>query len=246
MPNGSSYEPMVLVYDKPSSAIDMLQTKLRYREGHNARRVGKEAMPPDQHIEGGHREREPCLKIGPRAVHDPLEMTDERQHREHRLDEHPVLPLAPLIQFEIAWIALRGMEGRITQDNHLLLNLPNQPLKRIICHIGRATVPPYHQAILIQQETEFAADNPAMIGEAFAADLLRTAAFADGMNELNPIRVDDTEHGRRGHEDLGPVLMGLEETKKPRPLRETGEQRAIVALHPAIECPIPHAFEGMQ
>ena len=31
---------MVLVSDKPSNAIGILQTKLRYREGHEARRVG--------------------------------------------------------------------------------------------------------------------------------------------------------------------------------------------------------------
>ena len=43
-------------------------------------------MPLDQHIEGGHGEREPRLKIGPHAVHDPLEMTDECQPGEHRLD----------------------------------------------------------------------------------------------------------------------------------------------------------------
>jgi hypothetical protein len=38
------------------------------------------------------------------------------------------LPLAPLTQFEIRRIALGSMEASITQDNHLLLKLPNQPL----------------------------------------------------------------------------------------------------------------------
>jgi hypothetical protein len=57
-----------------------------------------------------------------------------------------------------------------------------------------------------------------MDGEACATALLRPAAFADGVNEINPIRVDDAEHGLRGQEDLRPVLMGLAETKEPRPL----------------------------
>src|SRR5919204_1040477 len=89
-------------------------------------------MPLDQHIEGGHGEREARLKIRPAPMHHLCEMADERQHREDRLHEHPVLPLTALTQFEIRRIALRGMEAGITQDNHLLLPLSNQPLKRVI------------------------------------------------------------------------------------------------------------------
>jgi hypothetical protein len=68
---------MVLVSDILYNYFSILQTKFSYREGYEARRVGLEAMPLDQHIEGGHGEREPCLKIGPDPVHDPLEMTDK-------------------------------------------------------------------------------------------------------------------------------------------------------------------------
>ena len=135
-------------------------------------------MPLDQHIEGGHGEREARLKIRPAPMHHLFEMADERQHREYRLHEHPVLPLPALTQFEIRGIALRGMEAGITQDNHLLLTLPNQPLKRVIGDIGRVACPPHDQPPLIEPQTEFAADNPAMIGEAFAANL--------GLQALSP------------------------------------------------------------
>src|SRR5215471_7910896 len=114
---------MVLVSDKPSNNIGILQTKLRHREGHEARRIGLETMPLDQYVEGGHGEREPGVEIRPDAMHDLFEMADERQHREHRLHQHPVLPLAALTQFEIARIALSGMEAGITQDNHLVFKL---------------------------------------------------------------------------------------------------------------------------
>src|ERR1700738_4887528 len=83
-----------------------------------------------------------------------------------------------------------------------------------------------------------------MIGEAFAADLLGAAAFTDGMDQLNPIGVDDAEHRRSGQEDLRPILMGLEETKEPRPLRQAWEQRPIVARQPAIEGPVPPTLVG--
>jgi len=91
---------MVLVSYRLDNYISILQTKLSDREGHEARRIGLEAMPLDQHIEGGHGEREPRLKILPHAVHPLLAMADKRQHGEHRLDEHTVLPLAALTQFE--------------------------------------------------------------------------------------------------------------------------------------------------
>src|SRR5499425_1467223 len=147
---------------------------------------------------------------------------------------------------EIRGIALRGMEAGITQDNHPPINLLNQPLKGVVRSIGGGTRPPHDRSPLIEQQTEFPADNPAVIREAFAANLLRAAAFADGVNELDAIRVDDAEHGRRGQENLRPVLMGLQETKEPRPLGQTGEQRPRVARQPAIEGPIPAPFERMQ
>src|SRR2546425_3578590 len=119
---------MVLVSYILYNYISILQTKFSDREGHEARRGGLEAMPLDQDIEGHHGERQACLKIRPAPMHHLLQMADECQHREHRLHEHTVFPLAALTQFEIRGIALRSMEAGITQDNHALLTLPNQPL----------------------------------------------------------------------------------------------------------------------
>src|SRR5262249_39864118 len=102
---------MVLVSDKPSHSIGILQTKLSYGEGHEARRIGLEAMPLDEHIEGRHGECQARLKIGPAPVHDLFEMANERQHREDRLDEHPVLPYAALTQFQVGRVAVRGMKA---------------------------------------------------------------------------------------------------------------------------------------
>ena len=67
---------MVLVSDKPSNGIGILQTKLRHREGHEARRVGLETMPLDQYVEGGHGEREPGVEIRPDSMHDFFAMAD--------------------------------------------------------------------------------------------------------------------------------------------------------------------------
>src|SRR6266478_598935 len=116
-------------------------------------------MPLDQQIKGGHGEREPCLEIIPHTVHHLFEMADECQHGKHCLYQHAILPLAALTQFEVAWIPLGGMKGRITQDNHLLFELPNEPLKGVSCDIGGGTLPRNDQPQLIEQETEFPADH---------------------------------------------------------------------------------------
>ena len=81
--------------------------------------------------------------------------------------------------------------------------------------MGRGTRPPHDQPPLIEEQTEFPADNPAVIREAFPADLLRAAALAYRVDQLNPIRVDDAEHRRSGQERLRPVRMGCEEPKEP-------------------------------
>jgi hypothetical protein len=188
----------VLVSYILKSPISFLQTKFSNREGHEARRGGLETMPLDQHIEGGHSEREPSVKIRPPAVHDFLEVADERQHRQDRLHQHAILPLAPLTQFQVGGIALRGMEPGVAQDNHTPINLLNQPLKGVIRHIGRGTRPPHDQPPLIEEQTEFAPDNPPVIREAFAADLLGAAAFAHGVDQLDPIGVDAAEDRRSG------------------------------------------------
>src|SRR6266446_8936349 len=79
---------MVLVFYILDNCCSILQTKFSYREGHEARRVGLEAVPLDQHIEGRHGEREARVEIGPAPVHDLLQMADERQHGEHGLHQH--------------------------------------------------------------------------------------------------------------------------------------------------------------
>jgi hypothetical protein len=203
-------------------------------------------MPLDKHIEGGHGERESGLEIRPAPMHDLLEVHDEREHREDRLYQQAVLPLTTLTQFEIAWIACCGMEAGITQDYHLFFKLSHQLLKGFIRDIGGRTLPRDHQPPLVEQQTAFPADNPAMIGEAFAADLLGAAPLPYGVDQFDPLGVDHPEHGRSGQEGLHPVLMGLEKAEEPGALGEAGRQRPRVARQPAMERPVAHAFEGMQ
>jgi len=175
-------------------------------------------MPLDEYIEGRHGERQPGVEILPYAVHDPLAMADHGQHGEHRLHQQALLPLAALTEFQVGGVAFRGMKACVAQDNHALLKLSNEPLKGLVCDIGGGTRPPDNQPPLVEHQTQFAADNPAMVRHAFAADLLRAPTLPDRMDQLDPIGVDNTEHGRGGQEGPRPVLMGPEEAKEPGPL----------------------------
>src|SRR5712691_1022463 len=121
---------MVLVSYIPDKYTSILQTKFSYGEGHEARRIGLEAMPLDQHIEGRHGESESCLERRPDPVHDLLAVRNQRQHREHRFHQHAVLPLAALTQFEVGGIAFSRMEGGITQDNPCALHTVESATER--------------------------------------------------------------------------------------------------------------------
>jgi hypothetical protein len=48
----------------------------------------------EQQVKGRHGEGKPGVEIRPDSVHDLLEMGDEREHRQHGLDEYTVVPLA--------------------------------------------------------------------------------------------------------------------------------------------------------
>ena len=89
---------MVLVFDKPSNNISILQTKFSNRERHKARRIGLEAVPLDQHIEGGHGEGQARLKIGPAPMHDLLHMALRHEVARlivwHAVSTRPVVPSA--------------------------------------------------------------------------------------------------------------------------------------------------------
>src|SRR5690242_17070384 len=141
---------MVLVSYRLDNYISLLQTKCSDREWHEARRVGLETMPLDEHIKRRHSKREARMERRPAPMHHLFEMADERQHRQHRLHEHAVLPLAPLTEFEVGGIALRGMEGGITENDHLFFELSHQPLEGVIRDIRGSTGPSNYQTVLVQ------------------------------------------------------------------------------------------------
>src|SRR6266704_3686216 len=85
-------------------------------------------MPLDQQSKGGHGKGEPCVEILPHTVHHLFVMAHDRQHRQNRLDEDAILPLAALTQFEVAGIPLGSMKGGITQVIQTSVKVSKQTL----------------------------------------------------------------------------------------------------------------------
>src|SRR5438128_10484659 len=127
---------MVLVSYKLNNKISILQTKLSNRERHEARHVGEEAMPLDQHIEGGHGEREAGVEIRPASVRDFLKVAHDGQHRQDRLHDDAILPLPPATAFELATTPLAGMDGGNTQDVPAPVKPLHEPTKAALCRVG--------------------------------------------------------------------------------------------------------------
>jgi hypothetical protein len=133
--------PVPIIGTVITNGVSRLQTELRHREGHEASRIGLEAIPLDEHIEGGHREREPGVKRRPEPAHDFREVANDGQHRQDRLDKETILPRAALTQCEVGGVTVRSLEGGIAQENHTAFKLSNEPLKGVICDIGGGTRP---------------------------------------------------------------------------------------------------------
>jgi hypothetical protein len=189
---------MVLVAYILDHYISILQTQFSERERHEARRLGLEPMPLDQHIPDGHGEREPGVEIRPAPMQNLCEMADQRQPGEPWLPQQTILPHAARTQFAVGRIAWRGMEGGIPQDNHPPIHLLPQPLQGVLRDSGGGARPPHAHPPWLEEETEGAANPPAMMRHALTADLLRAPARADGVEQLDPIRVDDAAHRRGG------------------------------------------------
>src|SRR5215470_7086794 len=112
---------MVLVFGKLYNDIGILQTKFRYREGHETRRGGPQAMPLDQHVEGGHGEGQTRLKIGPASMPHLLHMA--LRHEVARLIVWQAVLTKPVVPSAVSYVvrqqgnALSNAHGKSTHSH---------------------------------------------------------------------------------------------------------------------------------
>ena len=194
----------------------------------------------------GVRPRDTRTEVGPHAMANLLAMADGGEHRQHRFHEHARVPGPTRTDCQVDGITRLRMETRISQDNHLALNLGHPGLKMRIVAIGGGTIPGTDQAPLVQDAAEFSTDHPPMIPLAFLPDLRRAAPFPPGVDPLAPLGVRHAQHGGGSQKLCGPCRVRLEEPRQAGALGHLRKPGQRVARQPAGEGAGPPALDRTQ
>ncbi len=207
-------------------------------------------MPLDANIEQGHGERQATAQGRPGAMTELLEPTDGREHGQDRLHDHADVPGAPFAGLHVRRVAVLRVEAGVGQDDHLVLKIADQGMECRVRHVGCGIIPRDDQPMLVDDVRELRANDPPMVREPFGANLSVGPVFAPGMAEFDAVTVGDPQHGRFGQEDLGPVVVGLQEPKQAGALGQRREPARIIVAQPA-GCPRGQgaradAFQGEQ
>ncbi|MCZ6677387.1 MAG: hypothetical protein O7E52_09065 [Candidatus Poribacteria bacterium] len=211
-------------------------------------------MPRDKNVEQSHCQPDTGFEVCPAPVHHFLESTYPCQHRENRLNHHAVVPLPSLANPQMLRPPIDFVEAFICKHDHLGLDAVDDMLEGApIVDIGRVAIPINNLTQMVEQQTQLASDNPALIGNSLSANLFFASpypqegiSFPSGVDELNTIGVNHSNQRRSCHEQVNEVLMRIEQTKQPRSRWQVGEHVIVVAHKPSIERAVPFAFEGKQ
>src|SRR5262249_31048687 len=91
--------------------------------------------------------------------------------------------------FHVGGVPSLGMASGIGPDNHRVSTLGKQGVKMGVMDGGGGTVPRANHAPLVQNVTELAAHNPAMMTLPLLPNLRHAAPFPHGVDQLDAIAV---------------------------------------------------------
>lgn len=219
------------------------QAELSNREMNDSICISLQSIPLSQDIEHRNCVRQPHLKVTPNSMHDFLEMTNQSQHRKHGLNDHPHRPGLALTDLQVRGVTFSRMKATIRKHDHFLLEPPEQRLKVGVRNISGRTLPSDNQPVLVQEQAELAAYNPAPVRQPFTSILLRAASFYDRVNQLNAIGVNNAPHTCCGHESPGQMAVQAKKTKQARLSGKLGN-RCFQSRQPAIKGAIANAFKA--
>jgi hypothetical protein len=100
--------------------------------------------------------------------------------------------------------------------------------------------------VLIDDPAHFHAHNPAPIGFAFLANLLRRATFADRVKQFDAVAVHHRVEGEGGEKAIRPQAVRGQQAQQARAFGQERKQVRELTLQPAIKAPKAPAFEGKQ
>jgi hypothetical protein len=207
-----------------------------------------QTVPLLEQIEKRDRKREPHLEICPDSLAQVFQTTHLRQERENRFDQHPVVPLAASADLQVFRLVDFASKAGVCQNNHFPTDGFNEREKFLIRHIRRCDLPISNESELIDQQTEFADDDPLPRSKSFLADAfsMRLMIFANRMAQLNAVRIDDAENSRFRQELFGQPTMCFQTAKKSRSVGQSRKQIKPILFEPAIKSVLRRAFQSKQ
>jgi len=134
----------------------------------------------------------------------------------------------------------------IGQNNHLVSHFLDQRLKVSIILIGGAEIPINNQAKLVQQQTEFAAHNPALIRQPLFADLLLTPSFSDRVDQFDPVTVNHPQEGWFSQKAGGQPSLAHKQPEQAAAMGQIWKFSLPVFLQPPIEGSTVATLEGKE
>src|SRR5664279_863739 len=180
------------------------------------------------------------------TMKDLLQMTDHRHQRQGSFDQHPLIPGASGAQLEVGGNADGIVETHICQNDTFVFQSSNQRQKDLIVDVSRVPRPTHDFASVIEQPAQLHANNPAPVAFAFPADLSRSTPFTNGVDQFNPIAIDNGEESRLHQELLTPTLMHPQQALQAGAVGQPREQGAVIPCQPAIEGPKVTALKRKQ
>lgn len=203
-------------------------------------------MPLDEHAEKGHGDGQTGLEIFRDPMFPLLEVTDLGPHRQDGFGEHAIIPFTAPAELQIGRITGLSMKSRVIQDHYVVLKQFDDQVKPTVLGIRRCPDPAADGPQMIDDQTPLAADDPAMIGNPLASELLRAPALPNGVDQFNAKTVHNAQQRWLRQKLEGPRLMGFEQAKPTGTLRQVRKQGPQVTRQPAVEGPITDPFERVQ
>src|SRR5437764_951690 len=200
----------------------------------------------EQTIEHGGSIAKACRQILFDPMKDLLEMIDDGDDAEHTLDDHALIALAMLAKAPVDRLVPAFAEAQVAEHFGLLGPSFANLLEVLVVRVSSSPSPVNNLPLGRNQPAEFDADNPAMIADAFLANLCGTAPFPDGVNQFNAVAINHTFFLRSDQELVGQGFIDGQQAQQTRAFGQIGKQVQPVPFEPAIKGAVVDAFEREQ
>ena len=137
------------------------------------------------------------LKVFSDAVPHLLGVAGHRQHRQDGLNQHPVVPLAPVADFQVGRVSLGGVETRVREQHRAAVEHVEQGADPSVMGIGGSPDPADDLPEVVNHLAPLGPHDPAVVGDPGVAELLGAVPPAHRVDQLDAVAVHDAQQPKR-------------------------------------------------